>query len=89
MRTAIAGLSAFVCLAAQDPPREEVRGSSHPYTAFRLRAETNQVQVNVVVRDRMGRAISGLKRADFQILDQGKPSYIVSFSVESRHGRHD
>lgn len=84
MRIAIAGLSAFVTLAAQD--LQEVRVSSRPYTTFRLHSETNQVQVNVVVRDRTGRAISGLKQSDFQILDEGKPRDIVSFSVESQPG---
>jgi VWFA-related protein len=41
------------------------------------------VQLEVVVRDAHGRAVSGLKQGDFEILDEGKPRAIAAFSVET------
>ncbi len=80
MWTVAAGLVASLCLAQT----EEVRVSSRPYTPFRLRVDSNLVQVNVVVRDRSGRAVPDLKQSDFRLLEEGKPREIVSFSVDSR-----
>ncbi len=62
---------------------QEVRVSSRPYTGFRLRTESNLVQVNVVVRDRQGRAVSGLTQASFKLFEEGKPREIASFAVET------
>jgi len=76
-----AGLLFSLFLAAQP---EEVRVSSHPYMPFHLWVESNLVQVNVVVRDRTGHAVPGLKQADFRLFEQGKPREIVSFSADRR-----
>jgi VWFA-related protein len=81
MRTAAAALAASLTLCAQI---EEVRVSSRPYVPFHLRVDSNLVQVNVVVRDHAGHAVSGLKQADFRLSEQGKPREIASFSVDSR-----
>jgi VWFA-related protein len=73
---------------AQQPQQvDEVRVSAHAYTPpeDRLSTQVQLVQVGVVVRDPRGRAVSGLKRADFEILDDGKPRAIAAFSVET-HG---
>jgi VWFA-related protein len=44
------------------------------------------VEVRVVVRDSKGQPVSGLNREGFEVLDNGKPQAITSFSVESpRH----
>jgi VWFA-related protein len=80
MRTAVAALAASLTLAGQ--ATEEVRVSSRPYMPYHLRVESNLVQVNVVVRDRAAHAVSGLKQADFQLFEQGKPREIVSFSSD-------
>lgn len=44
------------------------------------------VQIEVVVRGQQGRAIAGMKRADFQVRDNGRPARIQSFhEVTRRH----
>jgi len=55
-------------MAAQEP------------SSFRINARL--VEVDVVVRSRDG-AVTGLTKADFRILDNGKPQDIVTFSVRS------
>jgi VWFA-related protein len=86
MWIALAALLLSLTLAAQTAPAgtEEVRVSSRPYIPFHLRVESNLVQVNAVVRDRSGRAVPGLKRADFQLFEEGKPREIATFSVDVR-----
>lgn len=48
-----------------------------------LRAETRLVQLNVIVQDKKGQPIEGLKREDFTLLDNGKPQNITLFSSEA------
>ncbi|HKT13282.1 MAG TPA: VWA domain-containing protein [Terriglobia bacterium] len=50
---------------------------------FKLRLERNVVVVRVVVRDKKGRAVSGLRKEDFRIRDNEKPQVISGFSVET------
>ncbi len=54
-----------------------------PRTQYTLRADTNLVEVGVVVRDTRGRAIGGLSKDDFEIEDAGKKREITAFSVET------
>ncbi len=76
-------MGAFLAAAQQ---ADEVRVSAHFYTPpqFHLTAQVQLVQLEVVVRDPRGRTVSGLKQADFEILDEGKPRAIAAFSVETR-----
>ena len=46
-------------------------------------AESDLVLVNVTVRDKTGKFVSGLKPEDFTILEDNKPQKIVSFDVEN------
>lgn len=65
----------------------EVRMSSKPYvppSSNVLRVETRLVEVGVVVRDKYGRPIGGLKQGDFRVFDGGKERTISAFSVEQR-----
>jgi VWFA-related protein len=56
--------------------------SSHDTgTTFKLRV--NLVQVRVVVRDKQGKLVDGLKKEDFLLYDQGKLQAITTFGVET------
>ena len=52
---------------------------SHETTTFKVRV--NQVLLRVVVRDSHGKAVGNLARESFQVLDNGKPQPITSFSL--------
>ena len=45
-----------------------------------FRANTQLVSVDVIVRDGSGAVVRGLTAADFQVLEDGKPQEIRSFS---------
>jgi VWFA-related protein len=65
---------------APPPADQEVRVSSRPYVPGLPPTDVLLVPVSVAVRDARGRAVPGLKAADFQVLDQGKESAIVGVS---------
>jgi VWFA-related protein len=71
---------------AKSPPstdnkdKQEVSSRDTP-TTFKVRV--NLVLVRVVVRDAAGKVVSGLKKEDFQLLDNRKPQTISSFSLET------
>lgn len=48
-----------------------------------LKTTTRLVQVSVIVKDKDGRPVSGLKRDDFSLTDGGKDQQIQLFSVET------
>lgn len=50
-----------------------------------FRSSSNLVLAPVVVRDRRGHSVSGLKKEDFRLTDSGKPQVISRFSVELRN----
>ncbi len=50
---------------------------------FKLQVQRNLVLVRVVVRDAKGRAVGGLRKEDFTLLDNRKPQVITHFSVEA------
>lgn len=81
LRFSLAILITVLSLLAQTRDTPEVRaGQAEP--SFRIRAESNLVNVRVVVRDRDGRVVSTLRREDFRVLDSGKPQEITGFTVE-------
>ena len=78
--TAIAiAWSLAVVLTAQRAPEPQPQ-----QPVFRARADL--IQVDTVVVDKDGRPIRGLTKADFQLLDNGKPQEIVALT-EYRHER--
>jgi VWFA-related protein len=82
-----------VSAGAQTPPPASP-AASKPQTEMATKDEpalfksrVNLVQVPVVVRDRLGKAIGTLKKEDFQLFDKGKPQYIARFSMEKASGK--
>src|ERR1044071_6356891 len=47
-----------------------------------VRLRTELVQVQVVVTDKQGKVVEHLKKADFEILEQGRPQEVSFFSLE-------
>ncbi len=52
-------------------------------TAQAIRATTRLVQLSVVIHDKEGHPVTGLKKEDFVILDNKKPQAIQTFSVQT------
>lgn len=79
-----AGLLALIS-AGQTLSPGEVRISSRPYQpqSQLLRAESDVVRVDAVVRDGDGHIVSGLKAEDFAIFDNGKKQTIATFAAET------
>ncbi len=82
-------LAAPACLglaAAQSIAPDEMHARTAPYvppSLLTLRTEAKLVEVPVVVRDGLWRAVAGFTRDDFEIYDEGKKQTIAGFSVES------
>lgn len=72
-------------LRAQRPGAGEVHISQRDYrlAPVVIRATSNSVSLDVVVRDRNGLPVAGLRREDFRILDNGEPRPLASFQVAS------
>jgi VWFA-related protein len=47
-----------------------------------IKVQVNQVLVPVIVTDRKGHYVTGLKESDFQVLEDGRPQTVVAFSTE-------
>jgi VWFA-related protein len=47
-----------------------------------IRSTTNLVQIHVVAEDAQGRPIANLQRANFQVLDDGKPQPLTFFEID-------
>jgi VWFA-related protein len=61
-------------LAAQEPAPEDSFGET---------IEINVVNLDVFVTDRKGQPLTGLKREDFEVFEDGKPMEITNFYAES------
>ena len=59
-----------------------IEGQQQAQTAPVFRSTVNLVLVDVVVRDRKGAAVSGLKSNDFQVLEDGRPQQVRTFAFE-------
>lgn len=76
-------LAALVC-AAQTLSPGEVRVTSKPYHPGSVfRSASRLVQLEVVVRDRHGRAVPGFTKEDFAVFDAGSKRELTAFSVET------
>ncbi len=88
-RLPILGYVCFICSSAfsfqQNLSSKEMSASIRTYwprSQYTLKADSNLVEVGVVVRDTRGRAIGGFTKDDFVIEDAGKHREITTFSVE-------
>jgi len=82
---AAAGLAALGAAAQQSAPQnaEPAGAPQRELPALTMRVITRLVLVDVVVSDKEGRAITGLTRDDFVVLENGRPQTLTSFSLES------
>ncbi len=62
-------------LAAQDPAAGE---------SFKESIEVSVVNLDVFVTDKKGQPVTGLRKEDFEVLEDGKPVEISNFYAESR-----
>jgi len=86
----LALVAAANCKAAQAPagqnPDDKEVATEEVQVPFELQVQRNVVLVRAVVRDPKGRPISGLRKEDFRLFDNGKPQEIDQFAVESSGG---
>jgi VWFA-related protein len=82
----ILGLLLGTPALAQQAPSPPAAQSS-PRTPSVLRATTRLVQVSVVVQDKKGNPVPGLKKTDFSLQDEGVPQEIAFFSGEFEANR--
>ena len=75
--TALAALAAL----AQEAPR-----TLQPGEKLVIRAETREVLVDAVVRDKKGQLVRGLQATDFRVWEDGKEQAISSFFTEQDAG---
>lgn len=66
------------------PAVSAARANEPQTTVITLQVNVNKVLVPVVVRDKPGRAVDGLKAEDFQVFDNDKPHPISALTVEKR-----
>ena len=59
---------------------------SPPQQSFQLQVESNLVLIRVVVRDKSGSPVPGLKKEDFRLFDQGKEQMILQFDEVASGG---
>jgi VWFA-related protein len=76
--------AALVTAPAPEPAKApaavpEIATEDQPVT---FKAQSNLVEVPVVVRDREGHAIGNLRKDDFRLFDKGKRQDITKFSVQ-------
>src|ERR1035441_7494505 len=74
MSARLVGLAAVAIAWAADQP------------GVTIRTTTTLVQVGVVARDSKGRTVEGLKKEDFEVLDNGKAQTIAVFYGENASG---
>ena len=75
-------LTPAMALAGQNSGDKEV-STQEVQAPFKLQVQRNMVLVRAIVRDSNGRPVSGLRKEDFRLFDNGKPQEIDQFAVES------
>lgn len=81
MKTAVgAALLGLAALGTQDPQEAQ---PAPQQTAPTFRSSAAVIEVDVIVRDRDGKFLSGLTADDFEIFEDGKPQPVQQFYVVS------
>ena len=80
-----AAAEATVVIAPAPAPSNAEEISTHDVPVT-FKAQTNLVEVPVVVRDSEGHAVGDLRKEDFRLFDKGKRQDIAKFSVEKAAG---
>ena len=73
--------AALICLMTV-PPLPAQQQKLPAQQLYKFKADTEIVLVNVVVRDKNGNAVRGLKKDDFEVIEDNKPQTIQSFDFE-------
>src|ERR1051326_6862004 len=78
-------LMVVLCLtsAVSQTPAPQPQASKSGQGLYRLRVESDLVRVNVVVREKQGKPVTGLTRDDFTLLEDGKAQRVSSFDFEN------
>ena len=83
-------MAAPICKATQAPAGQSSDdkeiATEEVQSPFELQVQRNVVLVRAIVRDSNGRPVSGLRKEDFRLFDNGKQQDIDQFSVESPGG---
>jgi len=77
----IAGILSFA-LVMPSLPAQDAQTTPNP-DDYRIKVTSDLVLTNVVVRDKQGNLVRGLKQEDFTVYEDGKPQHLVSFDFEN------
>ena len=80
--SAIATLAAAALLGAVQPSGPLHAQQPRDGQAFRFRSAVELINVNATVTDSNGRFVSGLRKEDFRVFEDGQPQTITHFSSE-------
>jgi VWFA-related protein len=70
--------------AQQEPQaQQELEPKQTGEGTFKLSVNANIVLTNVVVRDKTGAVVKGLKASDFSIIEDKKPQQVISFDYQN------
>jgi VWFA-related protein len=72
-------LAVACCLVASADAGQQKPPTAPPDQVTTFRTATSLVEVDIIVKDRDGRFVSGLTADDFEVLEEGKPQAIQHF----------
>ena len=75
-------------LQGQSATSDEIKIASQPYepeASGTIKVQSTMVDMSVTVRDGKGQLVSGLRKEDFELYDQGKKQNISAFTTELAH----
>ena len=75
MRPIVAFFVAFALLAQQPAPQQPAPPA--PRGTVKFEASTQLVVEDIIVKDKSGQPITGLKASDFVVLEDGKPQTVA------------